>query len=127
MTRVLPAIRLAAFILFFVGLLLRLVDMPWHTETLLVAAGLMMAALLGHLFNGGWSNSHPDEKVRLGGHLLLLYGFSTMLTWLWQLPWGWPAIGSGACLLALATWLRYRRQREDHGPESRIDEIGRRD
>lgn len=127
LTRALSVIRLLAFLVFVAGLLLRLMSYPGSTATLLAAALLMLVSLVGHLINGGWANSYSDERVRLAGHMLMFYGFASFLTWLWQLPFGWQAIGSGAVLLLIATVLRRRRLRETQGPESRIDEIGRED
>jgi len=123
--RLLPYLRLLAFIAFVVGLLFRLLRWPGGTVALLLAMGLILIALVGGLVAGGWAMSHPDEKVRVAGHLCILYGVSTYLDWLWQLPLGIPAVGSGLVLLVLANWLRRRRRREETGPESLIDEIGK--
>lgn len=124
---ILPYLRLLAFLAFLVGLSLRLLQWPGGTLALLVAMAIMLLALVGSLVAGGWAMSHPDEKVRVAGHLCILYGASTYLDWLWDLPMGLPAIGSGVVLLLLANWLRRRRRREETAPETLIDEIGRQD
>ncbi len=110
-----------------VGLLLRLLQVPGANETLLGGGSLVLLALIGNLLAGGWEMSKPDEKIRLAGHMLILYGFATYLQWFHGLPLGFQAVMSGLLLLLLATWLRHRRRRDEPAAdiEDRIDEIGR--
>lgn len=118
-------LRWAAFLAFVGGLIAQLYDFPASNAILLVAGGLMVLALICYLVAGGWAESHGDEKLRLTGHMLILYGSASFLTWLWKLPFGWPAIGTGIFLFLLATFLRRRRLKEETLTENRIEEIGK--
>lgn len=108
-----------------VGLIFRILH--WPNANLLIAVGgsLVVVALLLNLINGGWEMSTSDEKVRLTGHLCILYGFATFLAWLPRLPLGPQAIISGVLLLVLAYILKRRRLKAEQDPAARIDEIGK--
>lgn len=118
-------VRVAGFLSICLGLLFRALHWPYGNLMLAVGGSLVVVSLMLNLINGGWEMSTSDEKVRLAGHLCILYGFATFLAWLPNLPLGPQAIVTGILLLALAYILKRRRLKADKDPANQIDEIGK--
>lgn len=120
-----PFVRAAGFILVCVGLLFRILHWPYGNECLIVGGALVVVGLILNLIGGGWEMSSADEKVRLMGHLCILYGFTDFLSWMPELPYGMEAIWSGLLLLGLGMVIRRRNKDTEPDPADKIDEIGK--
>ncbi|MEM9985203.1 MAG: hypothetical protein AAF804_08925 [Bacteroidota bacterium] len=121
--KILPVLRTLGFLAVAIGLLFRVLHWPYANLSITIGGGLILLVLLLNLVDGGWAVSSPEEKVRLAGHLTILYGFASFLNFLPKLPFGTQAIYSGLILLGLAAVIRWRAKEED--PAAQIDEIGK--
>ncbi len=123
--KILPVLRTLGFLAVAAGLLFRILHWPYANLSIITGGGLILVVLMLNLVDGGWALSSPEEKVRLVGHLTILYGFASFLNFLPKLPFGTQAIYSGLILLGLATVIRWRAKEKEEDPAAQIDEIGK--
>ena len=66
-------VRAAGFFMVCFGLLFRVMHWAYGNQLMLLGGVAILLGLVLNLIGGGWEMSSADEKIRLAGHMCILW------------------------------------------------------